>query len=66
MGPRDCRSKRNESGFNRSVARGNGKFSENTEQPREAVTAMFEHPILDIGLGLVFFYVILSLVASAV
>lgn len=27
---------------------------------------MFEHPILDIGLGLVFFYVILSLVASAV
>ena len=27
---------------------------------------MFEHPILDIGLGLVFFYVILSLVASSV
>ena len=27
---------------------------------------MFEHPILDIGLGLMFFYVILSLVASAV
>ncbi len=27
---------------------------------------MFEHPILDIGLGLVFFYVILSLVTSAV
>ena len=27
---------------------------------------MFEHPILDVGLGLVFFYVILSLVASAV
>ena len=27
---------------------------------------MFEHPILDIGLGLVFFYVILSMVASAV
>ncbi len=27
---------------------------------------MFEHPILDVGLGLIFFYVILSLVASAV
>lgn len=43
-----------------------GNLAYNTEQPREAATAMFEHPILDIGLGLVFFYVILSLVVSAV
>ncbi len=27
---------------------------------------MFDHPIIDVGLGLVFFYVVLSLVASAV
>ena len=31
-----------------------------------AVTAMFDHPIIDVTLGLVFFYVVLSLVASAV
>ena len=27
---------------------------------------MFDHPIIDVGLGLVFFYVVLSLVASAI
>ena len=27
---------------------------------------MFDHPIIDVGLGLIFFYVVLSLVASAV
>ena len=27
---------------------------------------MFDHPIIDVGLGLIFFYVVLSLVASAI
>ena len=27
---------------------------------------MFDHPIIDVGLGLIFFYVVISLVASAV
>ena len=30
------------------------------------MTAMLDHPIIDVTLGLVFFYVVLSLVASAV